>query len=143
MRVRVEIDRRAVAGHVQRLRRAAILGASEQALADCNAYVPLDSGALRGSSLTHSDAAGGRLVWSTPYARYQFAGEVYGPNYPIFDGGGAPAGFYSPRVKRPTGRRLRYRRSKNPNASARWTEVARRRHAGDWRRAAERAMRGR
>lgn len=142
MRVRMEIDTGAVMRHVERLRRAAILGASEQALADCNRYVPLDTGALRASSLTHSDTERGRLVWSTPYARYQFVGEVYGPNIPIANGGAAPAGYYSPRVKRPTGRRLKYRRGKNPNASARWTDKARRQHTGDWRRAAEEAMKG-
>lgn len=142
MRVKIDIDMGAVMGHVEQLRRAAVWGASEQALTDCNLYVPLDQGTLRASSLTHSNTENGHLEWATPYAHYQFEGRVYGPNIPIFDGGVGPVGFFSPPVKHPTGRRLRYKRGKNPNASAKWTEKATELHADDWRRAAEAAMKG-
>ena len=142
MRVKIDIDMGAVMGRVEELRRAAVWGASEQALTDCNLYVPLDQGTLRASSLTHSDTENGHLEWATPYAHYQFEGRVYGPNIPIFDGGVGPVGFFSPPVKHPTGRKLRHRRGKNPNASARWTEKAAVLHADDWRLAAEAAMKG-
>ena len=47
---------------------------SQQALADCNEYVPDDQDALVNSSNIHSDILHGKLVWSTPYARYLYHG---------------------------------------------------------------------
>ena len=57
---------------------------------------------------------------TAPYAHYQYEGIVYGPNYPITEGGRV-VGFYSKAPKRPTGKSLTYR---NPKASAKWDQAA-------------------
>lgn len=67
-------------------------------------YVPMRTGTLRDSVTVYPD----RVTWgeyiAVDYARYQYNGEVYGPNIPglIFGAGG----FRSPDVKFPTGRKL-------------------------------------
>ena len=68
-----------------------------------NKYVPAESGALR-----ESMHAGPKTVtWSTPYARYQYYGEVYGPNFPIESQGIIVGWFSRPgERKHPTGREL-------------------------------------
>lgn len=89
-----------------------------------NEFVPMKSGALRRSAIvTHKSITWGRGL---KYARYQYYGEVYGPNYPIVQGGtlsgffrvggkrypvfngGTITGWYSiPDMKKhPTGREL-------------------------------------
>ena len=64
-------------------------------------YVPAKSGALR-----ESVRVGPKTIsWTLPYARYQYYGEVYGPNFPIIKEG-TIVGWYSPAKKYPTGREL-------------------------------------
>ena len=70
-----------------------------------NQFVPLKSGALRRSArVTHKSITWGQGL---PYARYQYGGEVYGPNFPIIRNG-LITGWYSIRgvKKQPTGREL-------------------------------------
>ena len=70
-----------------------------------NEFVPMKTGALRRSAIvTHNSISWGRGL---PYARYQYYGEVYGPNLPIVRGG-TIVGWYSiPGMKKqPTGREL-------------------------------------
>lgn len=45
-----------------------------------NQFVPMQSGALRGSM--YADAEG--VHWNTPYAHYQYEGEVYRPQKAIY-----------------------------------------------------------
>lgn len=64
-------------------------------------YVPMKSGALR-----ESVQVGPKIIaWTAVYARYQYYGEVYGPNFPIMRNG-TIVGWYSPEKKHPTGREL-------------------------------------
>ena len=64
-------------------------------------YVPMKSGALR-----QSVRVGPKTIsWTLPYARYQYFGEIYGPNFPIISQG-MIVGWYSPEKKYPTGREL-------------------------------------
>lgn len=73
---------------------------------EINRFVPKKSGTLRASMHVEPD----KITWGngkTPYARYQFVGEVYGPNYPGWANG--IAGWRSPKgkgSKHPTGRKL-------------------------------------
>ena len=71
-----------------------------------NPFVPMKSGALRRSAIvTHKSISWGRGL---EYARYQYGGQVYGPNYPGIEEGGEP-GWRSPKgkgSKHPTGREL-------------------------------------
>lgn len=44
----------------------------------CNKFVPKKTGTLRASMKAYPQT----VRWETPYAHYQYMGEVYGPNYP-------------------------------------------------------------
>lgn len=69
-----------------------------------NVFVPKKSGALRASANVYPD----RITWGEglKYARYQYGGEVYGPNLPGVIGG-TPAWKSKRGVKKhPTGREL-------------------------------------
>lgn len=140
MQIKFEVDNFALMRKVDHLRDAAIAGATEAALNDIAPYVPRDIGTLMNSAQLHSDISAGRLVWATPYARYQYYGEVYGPNFPIYEGGDIPSAYYSPPVKHKTGRKIKHKKGRNPKATAKWAEVAADQHAEDWARAGEKAM---
>lgn len=76
-------------------------------------YTPMQQGALQDQAQIASD--GSQIVYTAPYAHYQWYGEVYGPNYTNgerFWSGNAP--------KKPTGRKLTYNGA--PMRGARWTE---------------------
>lgn len=77
-------------------------------------YMPFESGIL-GATV---EIEPWKITHTAPYAHYQYAGEVYGPSYPIQDG----AAFFSPKgkPKHRTGRRIQYR---NPRASAEWDKA--------------------
>lgn len=81
-------------------------------------YVPFESGALRDTVIIRPK----EIEHTAPYAHYQYTGQVYGPNYPIYQNG-VHTGFYSPpnRKKKPTGKSLKY---KNPKASKEWDKKA-------------------
>jgi len=66
----------------------------------CNIYVPKKSGALRQSMKAYPQS----VRWETPYAHYQYEGEVYGPNIPVLEG--EDPAWRSGKVKYPTGRQL-------------------------------------
>lgn len=76
-------------------------------------YVPMQQGMLKNQRQIASD--GSQIVYTQPYAHYQYYGEVYGPNYTNgkrFWSGKAP--------KKPTGRKLTYNGA--PMRGPRWTE---------------------
>lgn len=80
-------------------------GINERLVDIINDYVPMDTGALRESV----DITPDTVSWRTPYAHYQFAGWVYGPNFRVLTENGTE--WRSPRKdsgieKRPTGKRL-------------------------------------
>ena len=83
---------------------------SSEVLKDCNLYCKMDTGALIASSYVHSKLAEGKLIWQTPYAARQY--------YAI---------------------QTAYK-DKNPNASWKWCEKAKRLHVKDWRRQAQRIL---
>ncbi len=75
----------------------------------CDLYVPMREGILKNTAEVVDMGANVYLVYPSPYAHYQYAGEVWGPNIPIYDKAtGVLTGFYSPPVKHPTGRELTY-----------------------------------
>lgn len=57
----------------------------------CNRYVPHKTGELRRSMEVTPDY----VSWDTPYARYQYEGDVYGPNVPIIQND-IIVGWYTP-----------------------------------------------
>lgn len=91
----------------------------------CQPFMPFDSGRLSKSVYTATVPGSGEVVWPGPYAHYMWAGEVYGPNIPVFDDdSGVPTRWFSPpnQKKHPTGRDLHYTTDKNPLAGPRWEE---------------------
>ena len=92
----------------------------------CQPYVPASPDrTLEFSAQAATKIGSGQVVWATPYAHYQYVGEVYGPNIPILDPDtGTLMGFFSPlgRKKHPTGRKLTYDTAQNPMAGPRWFE---------------------
>lgn len=48
-----------------------------QIVADCDEYIPFSQGALRGSVNYPDGIYGGEISWNTPYAHYQYEGELY------------------------------------------------------------------
>ena len=98
-------------------------------------YVPKDSGALQESAHVIYHEKQVQIVWgdstvgargakTKEYAHYQYAGNVYGPNIPIYVNG-VFIGWRSPKGKRKynTGRKLQY---SHPKAQSRWTDVIQR-----------------
>ena len=102
----------------------------EAVLRYCAPKVPFDTGYLIRQALQTSIIGQGLIVYGTPYARYLYYGEVYGPNIPIFEAGEL-AGFYSPpgQKKHPTGRALTYQGA--PERGAFWFERAMAEHKND------------
>lgn len=89
----------------------------------CQAYTPWDTGTMSQSVYTMSDLSGTEVTWQGPYAHYLYYGEVYGPNFPIFeDNTGVPTAYFSPPKKYPTGRELQYATDINPLAGSYWFE---------------------
>lgn len=83
-------------------------------------YVPMDTGTLRNSVRITP----GMIEHTVPYAHYQYAGEVYGPNRPIYENGRV-VGWYSAAVKKhPTGRSLTYSHKYSSKATKEWDKAA-------------------
>lgn len=112
-----------VGGHVQKTVDAAVIR-------ECFLYVPFDEGALAGSANTATKIGSGEVIYDTPYARYQYYGEVYGPNIPIVENG-VVTGYWSPPEKHPTGRKLQYSTEKNELAGSHWFDRSMADHKDD------------
>ena len=84
-------------------------------------YTPKRTGALIRSATLGTKIGSGHIVYNSPYARYQYYGEIYGPNIPIYKDGEL-MGWRSPPKKHPTGREITYSKDKNPNAQKLWFE---------------------
>lgn len=100
-----------------------------QIVADCDPLIPFQQGALRNSVNYPHGIYGGEIEYNTPYAHYQYEGEVYGPNIPIKDAEGNITGWYSPPKKNPTGRPLTYHTA---GTGDHWFEKAKEQHKQDW-----------
>ena len=90
----------------------------------CQPYVPASPDrTLEFSAQISTEIGSGQVIWNTPYAHYQYAGIVYGPNIPIIEDG-VLMGWFSPpgRPKYPTDRELTYDTEQNPMAGPRWFE---------------------
>lgn len=100
-----------------------------QVVADSEPYVPFSQGELRGSACFPEGVYGGEIEYNTPYAHYQYMGEIYGPNIPKKDADGNIIGWWSPPVKSPTGRPLAYHTA---GTGAHWFETAKQACGDDW-----------
>ncbi len=95
-------------------------------------YTPFQTGVLEQSATVGTKIGSGEIQQTTPYARYLYYGMVYGPNRPIIEGGQV-VGFFSPRGvrKQPTGRELKYDKSRHPRAGKMWFERMKADHVRD------------
>lgn len=86
----------------------------------CDPYVPFAEGPL--SQTIEITAKGVR--YTQPYARYQYYGEVYGPNIPITQDG-MIVGWFSPpgQPKQPTGRTMNHSTERHPLATSFWDKA--------------------
>ncbi len=86
-------------------------------------YTPFLNGELEKSAIQNTVIGTGEVRQDTPYARYQYYGEIYGPNFPIYENGQL-AGFRSPKgqKKHPTGRPLQHNTAFHPLAGKMWFE---------------------
>lgn len=92
----------------------------------CSEYVPMDEGHLNQGARPTPEY----LEYPGPYAHYQWMGEVYGPNIPIYKDG-VLEGFISPPKKHPTGRKLKYSPDHHPLATSHWEVAAMAAHKED------------
>jgi hypothetical protein len=105
--VKVIVDRAAVVARLENAFKASLPMLSEEILNDCNKYCKEDSRTLIRSSLLQSLPKEGRLIWQTPYAKRQY----WEIRTAIKD--------------------------KNPSATWRWCEKAKRENIGKWTRQAQ------
>lgn len=85
-------------------------------------YVPADNLVLAQNIQITAEEDAGHVTYNSPYAHYQYMGEVYGPNYPIVDGGKL-VGYYSPPHKHPTGKKMHYSDFEHSLATDHWDKA--------------------
>jgi len=135
--VTVNINSAQIAMNIRAASEKALGITSQQALADCNEYVPDDQDALVNSSNIHSDILHGKLVWATPYARYLYHGVLMvDPKT-----GSAWAREGQTKVKVSPEVQLKFDKRKNPKAGSHWCERAQADHGEEWRQIYETALR--
>lgn len=115
MSVRFEIGD--VLDKIEAMRKRAVFAVTNEALTDLNEYVPFDTGALMGSSLSHSVIEDGHIEWVTPYAAILWRGTR-------------------------KGKALRISKVHHPKATSRWTVKGKTDNLEKWRRVAEKALGG-
>ena len=93
-----------------------------QAVADCDEYIPMQQGALRGSVNYPDGIYGGEISWNTPYAHYQYMGELY------LTEDGRSFAFRGER-KYPTGLPLQQH---HPGTADHWFDRAKQAHCEQW-----------
>ena len=137
MPVTVNINSAQIAMNIRAASGKALGITSQQALADCNEYVPDDQDALVNSSNIHSDILHGKLVWATPYARNLYHGVLMvDPKT-----GSAWAREGQTKVKTSPEVQLKFDKRKNPKAGSHWCERAQADHGEEWRQIYETALR--
>ena len=97
-------------------------------------YVPWKTGTMGKSAYAATQIGSGKVVYPGPYAHYQYYGEIYGPNIPVYEGDSKePTRFFSPpgQKKHPTGRPLQYNTDVNPLAGSHWFERMKADHKDD------------
>lgn len=102
--------------------KAGMLFLANEAARLMDPYVPADNLVLAQNVRIDADKKSGGITYLSPYAHYQYEGEVYGPNYPIVDGN-ENTGWRSPSFKTPTGKKLQYSTFRHPLATSHWDKA--------------------
>ena len=84
-------------------------------------WVPMNTGIL----YMNTSIRPKEIEHLAPYAHYMYEGEVFGPNFPIYESGNL-AGFFSQpnRRKKKTGRSLKFSRQFHGKATRKWDKAA-------------------
>lgn len=93
-----------------------------QIVADCDQLIPFQQGALRNSVNYPQGINGGEIEWNTPYAHYQYEGELY-----LAENGSSFADKYE--KKYPTGEPLSYH---TEGTGDHWFESAKEQNKEEW-----------
>lgn len=93
-----------------------------QVLSDSNLYIPQQQGSLMGTGRIIKD---GEISWDTPYAHYQYEGELY-----LAANGSSWA--HKHEQKYPTGIPLEQSKKINPLATDHWFEKAKEQNLEQW-----------
>lgn len=104
-------------------------------------YTPFQSGMLT-NSIIPSTIGTGEIIQDTPYARYQYYGELYvDPKYKKGAFYSPEHGFWSrPKINKiPSGKPLTYNKNSHPLAGAKWFERMKADHKEDVLRNAQKA----
>ena len=91
-----------------------------------NKFVPFHEGILADTVVIKGKRGVGEITHTAPYAHYQYEGEAYGPSFPVYQNGKI-VGYRSlkHKSKHPTGKSLKYKRDRHPNATSHWDQAAR------------------
>lgn len=84
-------------------------------------YVPARNLVLAQNVSVYTEDDQGIVEYRSPYAHYQYKGIVYGPNYPVKEGG-VIIGWKSPPHKTPTNRKLEHSK-RHPLATSHWDKA--------------------
>ena len=106
----IKINKDAIVARVQNAWEKGLPQLTEDIMNDCNQYCKEREGALKASAEEHSLPKEGKIIWQTPYARRQ---------------------YWEIRTAHT---------DKNPQATWKWAEVAKRNHKSQWERQAQRGM---
>lgn len=101
--MRVELDTQKLQKKLSRVIDQTQIELDNQVLKDSNFYAPEDEEFLKASAITGSQPGTGVLNWNTPYAARLYYGDDF-----------------------------TFSKDKNPNAQARWFEVAKSRNKKNW-----------
>ena len=111
-------------------------------LDDCTEFIPVASGALRGSGHVVETREGRRIEWDVPYAHYQYEGKVWiNPEHNASGFIGSDGNWHGwPGPKVPTERPLMYSAD---GTGDHWVRTAKDIHMEEWIRGARRVAGGR
>lgn len=95
----------------------------------CDPYVPFLEGPLSQTAVITDK----EVRYVQPYARYQYYGEIYGPNIPIKEGDEIVS-WFSPlgQKKHPTGRMMNHTTEYHPLATSFWDKAMLRDHGDEF-----------
>ena len=98
----VKFNKTQVAGKINKAIHKAQEALDAAVLQDSNYFIPHDTGTLEESGTSNTVIGGGKVIWKTPYARYQYYEQ------------------------------LDHSKQRNPNACMKWFEAAKARFIKKW-----------
>ena len=117
--VDIKIDTSRIDGNIKEAQKLLNM----QIVADCEPLIPFQQGGLRDSVNYPQGIYGGEIEWNTPYAHYQYIGELY-----LAENGSSWAKKYE--KKYPAGKPLAH--IEHPETTDHWFDKAKEQHGKEW-----------